>query len=309
MGTEADNRVFTIAEFLRGDDRRRIGRPKKGLLTHATRRFIDAMATPGMARINAERIYQVQKWKTRNRNMPRRVNLGPRPEDMDYTDPGNGGRPIEGYPDVTAIQGYDEERFRKLQDRIAERKRLALKFTDITPEMVLGATAMRAFGSVQDAFDEETGEFSFPKAVESGAVHLIKKLKKRRDGSFEVEFYSNETAQQQLANYLGMENAPKANDDVPQLKSAVEATAMAIARAMHITDVDDQLRRTAWGRVQRWIHQSKAKYSATAMQELDRLYGTPPVETAVSQGAPSVHYLPGGEGDNGPVVETEVSDT
>ena len=97
--------------------------------------------------------------------------------------------------------------------RIEERKKEVAKYANITAAQVIGATALRAFATIDDAFDEE-GNFDIRKARLTGAIHLIKKISRipTKEGvKTTVEFYSNETAQDKLGNYLGLEKAPQQN--------------------------------------------------------------------------------------------------
>lgn len=201
-------------------------------------KFVDAASLLGITKVNAYRI-----------------------SNPDSGDPKN------GYPSTEKVMAYTKSR--RLQRKINERKALAAQFAEITPEMVLGATAMRAFASIDDCFDEH-GSFSMKLARESGAIHLVKKLKTTQYG-LEAEFYSNESAQQQLANYLGMEFQPKENNDTPSLKAGVEASAKAIAEHMGVP-VTHEIRVKAWEQVLRWIRESRAQYSEQAISEVDRLF-------------------------------------
>jgi hypothetical protein len=105
-------------------------------------------------------------------------------------------------------------------ESINNRKKEVAKHAKVTPEQVIGATALRAFATIDDAFDDD-GNFSMKKARETGAVHLIKKITRARNKfgvTVSVEFYSNETAQDKLGNYLGLEKAPQANS--PEIDAA-----------------------------------------------------------------------------------------
>lgn len=96
-------------------------------------------------------------------------------------------------------------------ERIEERKREVAKHANVTAAQIIGATALRAFATIDDAFDEN-GDFSITKARETGAIHLIKKMSRKhtKEGiDVSVEFYSNESAQDKLGNYLGLEKAPQ----------------------------------------------------------------------------------------------------
>jgi hypothetical protein len=179
---------------------------------------------------------------------------------------GGEDRNVNGFPNLDHIKAYNSNR--RLQKKIEERKQLALQFANVTPEMVLGATAMRAFATIDEAFDDN-GNFDMKLARASGAIHLVKKLEMTQFG-LKAEFYSNETAQMQLANYMGMEFQPRENNDAPSLKAAVEAAAKAIAQEMGV-EVTHEIRVQAWDKCLQWIRESKAKYSEAAITEVDRL--------------------------------------
>lgn len=108
------------------------------------------------------------------------------------------------------VQATKLLRLPNIAKRIAERKKEVAQFANITPAQVLGATALRAFATIDDAFDEN-GYFDIEKARKTGAIHLIKKIT-RTPGKYgetiSVEFYSNESAQDKLGSYLGMEKLP-----------------------------------------------------------------------------------------------------
>jgi hypothetical protein len=155
----------------------------------------------------------------------------------------------------------------KIYQRIEDRKRLAAEFCGITPEAILGATALRAFASIDDAFDDH-GNFDIQKARETGAIHLIKKLEKNQFG-FKVEFYAADTAQERLGNYLGLDKAPADNNDISSLRTAVEEVSIAMAEGGEVTP---EIRRGAWGQVLKWATEKRAKYSQNAIQELSKEY-------------------------------------
>lgn len=152
-------------------------------------------------------------------------------------------------------------------ESINNRKRLAAEFADVTPEQIIGATAMRAFATIDDAFDEK-GNFDIKKARETGAIHLVKKLEKTQSG-FKVEFYSNESAQEKLGNYLGLDKAPESSNDVASLKLAIEEVALHLAGDGPLTI---EHRREAWKQVAAWAQEKRARYSAEALQTLNREY-------------------------------------
>lgn len=209
--------------------------------TKKSKAFIDAAAMPGMSNTQALRVANA-------------VN----------------GDPKHGMPgNLDHIHAYNKSK--ELRDHIEYRKQLALEFVNVTPEMVLGATAMRAFGSPDGAFDE-FGRFDIKLARKTGAIHLLKKLKSTPNG-LEAEFYSNETAQQQLANYLGMEFAPREQtDNIESLKAGVETVARGIANDLK-TEITREIRLQALEMVMQWVRENKARYSPQALEEVRKQYG------------------------------------
>lgn len=164
--------------------------------------------------------------------------------------------------------GVEADRLLKNEEiieAIETRKRQAAIFCHITPEQIIGATALRAFATIDDAFDE-AGNFDIKKARKTGAIHLVKKLEKTKFG-FKVEFYSNETAQEKLGNYLGLDKAPEANNDVASLKLAIDEVALHIANGQPVTA---EIRREAWRQVTNWAQEKRARYSPEALQEINK---------------------------------------
>lgn len=164
--------------------------------------------------------------------------------------------------------GADADRLLKenyIVDAIENRKRLAAQFCKITPEQIIGATALRAFATLDDAFDEH-GNFDIKKARETGAIHLVKKLERTQFG-FKAEFYSNESAQEKLGNYLGLDKAPESNNDIASLKLAIEEVALFLANGEPITS---EIRKEAWRQVSAWAQEKRARYSQQALQEVNK---------------------------------------
>lgn len=111
----------------------------------------------------------------------------------------------------------------KIQNRIAERKAEVAKYADITDAQILGATALRAFATIDDVLDVN-GRLDIAKARRTGAIHLIKKITRSQTPNGEnvaVEFYSNESAQDRLGSYLGLEKQAAEN---PQTLLVFKAT-------------------------------------------------------------------------------------
>lgn len=119
-----------------------------------------------------------------------------------------------GYSPITAPElGSLNLRKPYVVAAIEERKRECEQFANITANQVLGATARRAYATVDDALDAD-GNFDIKKARKTGAIHLVKKLTKthtQHGTNVAVEFYSNESAQDKLGQYLGMEKQAAMN--------------------------------------------------------------------------------------------------
>ena len=110
-----------------------------------------------------------------------------------------------------------------IQARIEERKAECAKIANVTKAQIIGATVLRAFATIDDVLDE-SGNFDIEKARETGAIHLVKKISKKHTQfgvNTDVEFYSNESAQDKLANYLGLEKAPQ-EDKTEIIRIALE---------------------------------------------------------------------------------------
>lgn len=67
----------------------------------------------------------------------------------------------------------------------------------------------------------EKGEFDLEKARETGAVDLLKKVEikeqidfitKNKEITYKIEMLSNQDARKEVADYLGMKQAPRTND-------------------------------------------------------------------------------------------------
>lgn len=132
-----------------------------------------------------------------------------------------------GYSENTASEtAYENLKKPHIVEAIEKRKAEVVQHANVTPEQVLGATALRAFATIDDAFDEQ-GYFDIQKARKTGAIHLVKKMSRKQTKYGEevsVEFYSNESAQDKLGSYLGMEKMPGQNpsDNLAIAKAVVK---------------------------------------------------------------------------------------
>lgn len=154
--------------------------------------------------------------------------------------------------------------------RIEKRKREAASNSFITAEVILGATVQRAFSSIDDVLDAE-GNFDIEKARRTGAINMVRKLqrKQNRSGGYDivVEMYPISDAQSELANYLGMEKAPRDDNEIYSLRKAVEQ----IAKAINEMPTEEDYRE-AWKRVKYWAMENKAKYSPEAIDVVAKEY-------------------------------------
>ena len=107
---------------------------------------------------------------------------------------------------------------------IEKRKAELAELAQLKPETILGAACAQAFGfTIKDCLNDK-GYFDIEKANATGAIHFVKSIS-RTPGKFgesvRFEMYSAETARQELAEYLGMKQKPRENDE--KLKRVAEA--------------------------------------------------------------------------------------
>lgn len=109
-----------------------------------------------------------------------------------------------------------------ISDAIKERKRQALAHSKVTPEEILGSAVFQMRSSIDDLLDDD-GSLSLEKARQTGAIHLIKKLKKTTKklldskgnitetiSTIEVEMLTNQDGRREVAKYMEVELlAPK----------------------------------------------------------------------------------------------------
>lgn len=171
-----------------------------------------------------------------------------------------------GYSEANSvILGLQLMKKPHIKEAIAKRKLEAANFANITPEQVLGATVQRAFCSIDDAFDED-GNFDIALARQTGAINLVKSYENNR-GKIKVTFYDNAQAQDKLGNYLGMEVAPKDNNDTNSLKEGINQVAKQLANGVTVTN---EHRKEAWKQISEWIKDNRARYSRDSIQEISK---------------------------------------
>lgn len=89
---------------------------------------------------------------------------------------------------------------------IEDRKKVFAKQANVEGSEVIGAFAVVAFANKQGAFDEE-GRFDYRRAVETGAIELIKSIsrtKTKYGENVRVEFYDRLHALDRLSELLGL---------------------------------------------------------------------------------------------------------
>jgi len=124
-----------------------------------------------------------------------------------------------------------------ISEAIQRRKKRALAHALVTPEEVLGSAAFQMRSSMADVLDNN-GSFDLNKAIETGAVDLLKKHKEtirtinNKDGStevvktVEVEMLTNQDGRKEVANYIGLERfAPKPQSQVERYVSTARKVA------------------------------------------------------------------------------------
>lgn len=106
---------------------------------------------------------------------------------------------------------------------IEKRKKELAEMAEVENAAVIGSAARSAFATIDDAFDDK-GNFSIAKARATGAIDLIKSIS-RSPGKYgetvKVEFYSSADARKELADYLGVKQLPRENEQ--NLKRTIAA--------------------------------------------------------------------------------------
>ncbi|MDQ3636083.1 MAG: terminase small subunit [Acidobacteriota bacterium] len=110
-----------------------------------------------------------------------------------------------------------------ISEEIKKRKNNLAKMANVEYAAVIGSAVRSAFASIDDAFDDD-GNFSMEKARATGAIDLIKSIT-RSPGKYgetvKVEFYSSADARKELADYLGLKQLPRENEQ--NLKRTIAA--------------------------------------------------------------------------------------
>ncbi len=103
-----------------------------------------------------------------------------------------------------------------ISDAIRHRKQRALEHAEVSAQEVLGSAVFQMRSSMADVLDDE-GSFDLNKAVDTGAIDLLKKHKETtrtiydKEGgcevikTVEVEMLTNQDARKDVANYIGLE--------------------------------------------------------------------------------------------------------
>lgn len=108
-------------------------------------------------------------------------------------------------------------------EAIEKRKAEVAKFANITPETVLGAAVRQATSSIDDCYNAK-GYFDIKKARRTGAIHLIKAIRRtpnKYGESVTIEMYAADEARREIAEYLGMKQMPRENEQ--KLKRTIQA--------------------------------------------------------------------------------------
>ncbi len=98
---------------------------------------------------------------------------------------------------------------------LEKRKEEFREIANVEALHIIGAQQQIAFASIEDALDDN-GNLDIRKAKENGSVALIKKISRQTTKYGEniaVEFYSRQDALGQLADFLGLKQAPKTNEN------------------------------------------------------------------------------------------------
>jgi phage terminase small subunit len=111
-----------------------------------------------------------------------------------------------------------------ISEAIKNRIKRAMKHHAVTPEEVLGSAVFQMRTSMDDLIDED-GSFDLEKARTTGAIDVVKKLEIEEITDFgtgniirktKVELLLSESGRKEVANYIGMEQAPRTNDTSAQ---------------------------------------------------------------------------------------------
>ena len=106
---------------------------------------------------------------------------------------------------------------------IENRKKALASFVNIKNEMIIGAAIREAFSSIDDVYDAR-GNFDIKKARRTGAIHHIKSITRtpnKYGEAVKVEMYSAAEARKEVADYLGIKQLPRENEE--KVKNTVAA--------------------------------------------------------------------------------------
>lgn len=117
-----------------------------------------------------------------------------------------------------------------ISSEIEKRKQKLAKHANIENAQVIGSAVVEAFTSINDVLDIN-GHFDIKKARRTGAIHRVKSITRTQGKygeSVKIEMYSSADARRELAEYLGLKQLPRENQE------AVETTAQNIVRAAQL---------------------------------------------------------------------------
>lgn len=137
-----------------------------------------------------------------------------------------------GYADSTAnTHVYAMLENASFSAALEERKQRVIAHHEITPEEVLGSAVFQMRSSMADILNDE-GSFDYEKARATGVIDLLKKHKetirvvKNKNTTetiktIEVELLTNQGARKEVAEYLGIKQLPRENEQ--NLKRTIAA--------------------------------------------------------------------------------------
>lgn len=110
-----------------------------------------------------------------------------------------------------------------IRQEINTRKAIVAEHCQIKAETIIGDAVLQAMSTIKDVVDEN-GHFDMGKACESGGIHQIKELtftQTKFGENVRVVMYSRSEARRELADYLGIKQMPRENEE--KLKKVVQA--------------------------------------------------------------------------------------
>ncbi|MEK7856062.1 MAG: terminase small subunit, partial [Acidobacteriota bacterium] len=129
-----------------------------------------------------------------------------------------------GYSAATAAQAASRLLTNvKVREAIEKRKAEAAEYHEIKPETIVGGAIRQMTATIDDCLDD-TGHFDIGKARATGAIDLVKTIswtKSKYGENVRLEMYPADSARQEVARYIGLEQKPRENQN--QLKKLAHA--------------------------------------------------------------------------------------